>query len=59
MRLSPLPSCTFLTRYVLDDIANDEMDVFFSRYWIVYCLVCSGSVRKELKGCLCYQKEYP
>ena len=54
-----MPSCTLLIGYILDDIANDGMDMFFSRYCIVYCLVCSGSVRKELKGCLCYRKEYP
>ena len=39
-----LPSCTLLMGYVLDDIATDGMDMFFSWYWILYCSVCSRSV---------------
>ena len=39
MRLSPLPSCTFLIGYVLDDIATDGRDMFFNCYWILDCVL--------------------
>ena len=41
MRLSPLPSCTFLIGYVLDDMATDGRDMFLSWIWTLDCVLLS------------------
>ena len=41
MRLSQLPSYTFLIGYVPDDIATDGRDIIFSWNWIFDCVLLS------------------
>ena len=41
MCLSPLASCIFLIGYVLDSIATDGRDMFFSSNWILDCVLLS------------------